>query len=509
MTDHKVSVHVSPCSLQIRRGGSATYTIKVNRPPTTGTALNIQIEPQCPDGSVEVLPNRVQFSHLNWRVSQTVRVEATTKSRLHCVNIKHRIVRSSDRIYPVNLEIPTVFALFLQKDAVFYYSFGAGTTGCLSDPAMRCRYEPYLSHYTWLYPIHVACGDAHVAFVDVNGQVYCIGQASQLGQGKKCATSHTPVLVESISTHSVTHIACGDTHTICTTSMGCVYGWGSNSQFQLGLERSQAEILEPRLISHELNAATVAAAANHSFLLTQHGQLYSTGQNMAGQLGHGDTKPRKVMTLVESFQKHRVYSVSCGPYHTAALSNDVFTWGDGEHGRLGTGNLNLQRVPTVVPTLRNQKISQLVCGGAHTAAITSKHEVYTWGANTYGQLGHGTFTASKFPRRVRLLTGKKIQSIALGTWHSVALAKGGDVYSWGFGGEGQLGLGHDESVTLPMIIADVAGKGALSISCGAHFSIVTTAFREKNRKLETIQRRVSNIHLVWILTLILTLEICS
>ena len=46
------------------------------------------------------------------------------------------------------------------------------------------------------------------------------------------------------------------------------------------------------------NVVRVAAGAYHTLFLTDFGELYSTGLNANGQLGHGDTADRLVFTLV-------------------------------------------------------------------------------------------------------------------------------------------------------------------------------------------------------------------
>ena len=37
----------------------------------------------------------------------------------------------------------------------------------------------------------------------------------------------------------------------------------------------------------------------------------------------------------------------------------------------------------------NQTVIAIAAGEAHSAAISSEEELYTWGAGSYGRLGHG------------------------------------------------------------------------------------------------------------------------
>lgn len=79
--------------------------------------------------------------------------------------------------------------------------------------------------------------------------------------------------------------------------------------------------------------------------------------------------------------------------------------------------------------------------------------VYTWGAGGYGQLGHNTKVQHQLtPKKVdQVVNGIKFVDVDGGTWHSIALTgklritkyvspaiEGGEVYTWGAGGYGQL-----------------------------------------------------------------------
>ena len=50
--------------------------------------------------------------------------------------------------------------------------------------------------------------------------------------------------------------------------------------------------------------------------------------------------------------------------------------------------------------------------------------------------------------------------------HVLAFARGGSVFSWGTGTNGQLGHGTTESVPIPLLIKGLDKKGVCQISCG-------------------------------------------
>ena len=90
-------------------------------------------------------------------------------------------------------------------------------------------------------------------------------------------------------------------------------------------------------------------------------------------------------------------------------------------------------------------LRQLSCGGAHTAALTDDGQLYVWGRGTEGQLGLGDYRPRTVPALVKALgeqgKGTTVLQVACGAHHTLALCDNGDVYAWGSNEEMQLGLG--------------------------------------------------------------------
>lgn len=66
---------------------------------------------------------------------------------------------------------------------------------------------------------------------------------------------------------------------------------------------------------------------------------------------------------------------------------------------------------------------------------------------------------------------------ACGRHHSLVLAENGDVYSFGLGRHGSLGLGHRENAALPTLVSapKEAGKRVVQVAAGADFSLLLTS----------------------------------
>ena len=79
--------------------------------------------------------------------------------------------------------------------------------------------------------------------------------------------------------------------------------------------------------------------------------------------------------------KLELIQIECGGHHTVGLTKngEVFTWGDNSCGELGHGDLGGRRsVPTKVESLDGLVIAKISCGSEHTAAVTYNGEILTW-----------------------------------------------------------------------------------------------------------------------------------
>lgn len=134
---------------------------------------------------------------------------------------------------------------------------------------------------------------------------------------------------------------------------------------------------------------------------------------------------------------------------TAGADGKIYTWGNNSSGQLGDGTYNGSKTLKDVSDKIGKRIISLANGEKHTLALASDGTVYAWGSGKYGQLGNGTFynvadSPSGEPTPVLVegaLKGVEVRAIAAGANHSMAIDWDGNVYTWGYGLDGQLGDG--------------------------------------------------------------------
>lgn len=197
--------------------------------------------------------------------------------------------------------------------------------------------------------------------------------------------------------------------------------------------------------------------------------------------------------------------------HTTPLSDDglVYTWGHGHNGRLGHGDTHDRSTPTRVQrfarlreeatrsaksalrkllAMRDYVVASVACGGAHTVAVTQSQQVWVWGAGSCGQLGLGSTCADVAqPRRLESLLGVRVAAVAAGQMHTCAVTHDSMVYSWGWGELGVLGHpfrgGADRVVHEPRLVEPLAGANVFAVACGATHSAFLTGRSSQPRKV--------------------------
>ena len=78
----------------------------------------------------------------------------------------------------------------------------------------------------------------------------------------------------------------------------------------------------------------------------------------------------------------------------------------------------------------NPQWAQIECGALHTAAITKKGEVFTWGWNENGLLGHGEQKSRFYPTKVAALEGFVVTQVSCSFSHMAALTANGELFMW-------------------------------------------------------------------------------
>ncbi|XP_011024954.1 PREDICTED: uncharacterized protein LOC105125966 isoform X2 [Populus euphratica] len=166
-----------------------------------------------------------------------------------------------------------------------------------------------------------------------------------------------------------------------------------------------------------------------------------------------------------------VQNIACGGQHAALVTKqgEIFSWGEESGGRLGHGVDSDVLHPQLIEFLNNTNIEFVACGEYHTCAVTLSGDLYTWGDGTYnfGLLGHGNEVSHWVPKRVSgPLEGIHVSSISCGPWHTAVVSSAGQLFTFGDGTFGVLGHGDRKSISLPREVESLKGLRTVQAACG-------------------------------------------
>ncbi|OIW04190.1 hypothetical protein TanjilG_00750 [Lupinus angustifolius] len=166
-----------------------------------------------------------------------------------------------------------------------------------------------------------------------------------------------------------------------------------------------------------------------------------------------------------------VQNIACGGQHAALVTKqgEIFSWGEESGGRLGHGVDSDVLHPKLIESLCNTNIELVACGEYHTCAVTLSGDLYTWGDGTYnyGLLGHGNQVSHCVPKRVNgPLEGIHVSSISCGPWHTAVVTSAGQLFTFGDGTFGVLGHGDRKNVSLPREVESLKGLRTVRAACG-------------------------------------------
>lgn len=167
-----------------------------------------------------------------------------------------------------------------------------------------------------------------------------------------------------------------------------------------------------------------------------------------------------------------VITVAAGSAHSLAVLADgqVYSWGSNAAGQLGHGTQGSRvvTVPCKVPLVKTVVV-RVAAGVAHSLVVTETGQLFSWGQGNEGQLGYEVRSATRCqltPRQVMGLNDELADEVACGGEFSAVLTVSGRVLTFGCGKWGALGQGALGSSSRPMPIMGAEGRRFLHISAG-------------------------------------------
>ena len=317
------------------------------------------------------------------------------------------------------------------------------------------------------------------------------------------------------------------------TQSNVIVTFGNNTHCETG-HKGYKFLSLPRILYHLKNKEIISVKSGweHSIAQDKEKMLYSWGNNSCCQCGFESNEtsngniffPKNISQLNDK----NIIEISCGNEHTLALSNkgEVYSWGSISDGVLGRDISNIKENCTGIAEPgkinyfieNNIKIRHISSGSIHNLCLDDKSNLYSFGCSKGGQLGldeeelsilykqnnsnlnknninkekENNFSINE-PKLIKTLKDIEIIKISSGEAHNAALSLDGKCYVWGFGSNGQLGLGfcgdyfpsgegmQKSRIFTPTVIKEFDKKNnrISKVFCGKTFTI----FLNKNDEL--------------------------
>jgi len=306
--------------------------------------------------------------------------------------------------------------------------------------------------------------------------------ASMGGCHKACVTKEGNLWTWGISEYGeLGHASMGGGHKACVTKEGKLWPRGTSKYGELG--HSDLDIMKnPCMIQKSMlgGCAVIMASCGlrHMLVLTAKQVVWSCGWGRYGQLGHGTTPDYCELTQVSEKILASIAMVSCGGMYSMALDTQgqLFSWGNNSYGQLGLGDCIMRKLPTPLPveTFAGDAVEFMSAGGFHTAAVTKNGNLYLWGSNHTGQLGMDTYNDYAKPAILPPFDESPVCIVSCCSQHTIVVLKNGCVWTFG---TVKNALGHTNATGWPTLVDPhhFDNDKIVSVAGGDNHSVAVTA----------------------------------
>lgn len=256
----------------------------------------------------------------------------------------------------------------------------------------------------------------------------------------------------------VVAISSGYMHHAAIKSDGSLWLWGRQYCGEFGNGNTTASATPIKVLGGNVNF--VCAGAQTTAIIKDDESLWMCGRNDFGQIGNGSTD------MVKSFVKIMtdVRDVSVGWCNTFAVTKDnkLYAWGRNDTGQLLGITDNIVSEPTVImedvkmtsisvsssryftaikingdlilweagsnePQVLDNEVKYVTVGKDYIEYIKEDGSLWSYGINSYGQLGTGNLNDAIIP--IKIMDGVKLVKTSVAS--TLAIKENGSVWSWG------------------------------------------------------------------------------
>jgi len=229
-----------------------------------------------------------------------------------------------------------------------------------------------------------------------------------------------------------------------------IFVWGQNTDGSLGLNQNPSNLgalSSPTQIGTDLDWDTISMSGGAVRALKKDGTIWGWGQGTDGQLGLNQGTGNVYISSPTQIPGTTWKNLGGGSSFLLATRTDGTLWSAGAkgYGKLGLNEGpggSSRSSPTQVGTDTTWSKS-FTTSGSSAAALKTDGTLWIWGTNEVGKLGQNQPGPSYRSSPVQIGTNTNWSKLNIGTEQVMALNTSGELYMWGGNGFGE--LGHNQS----------------------------------------------------------------
>lgn len=275
---------------------------------------------------------------------------------------------------------PTTFNLALKTNGTLW-AWGNNAYGQVGNGSLVNQLSPVQigTGTNWKT---IAAGYSHALATKTDGTIWSWGDSAywDLGYGDGYGGGYhksSPTQIGTLTTWK--SVAAGDRYSLALKTDGTTWGWGYNYGNPIGLN-SGLYIMVPTQRSYNgTGIKAISAGGSHSYDVKTTNLLVTWGSNVYGQTGG---------TTCAGCPTYYVSDFECGDDTAAIIKTDGTLWFTGK--KLGYVAATVQYTSSFLQLGSDANWKSVSVGNQSGAAIKQDGSMWTWGWNTWGQLGNGT-----------------------------------------------------------------------------------------------------------------------
>ena len=263
---------------------------------------------------------------------------------------------------------------------------------------------------------------------------------------------------------------------------GTMWTWGKNQAGQLGQnDGANAHRSSPVQVGTD----TTWGQTRHSMfnndqfaVIKTDGTLWSWGSNTNGQLGHNQAEAQLPGASSPTQIPGTTWSAVSGGnqfFFATKTDNTLWAWGQNQKGELGIDNTTTHSSPVQIPGT-TWNITEVAGSVQVISAFKTDGSLWGWGRNISGALGQNQAEAqlAGYSSPVQLSGTTWNQIATYDDGGRLATRSDGTAWTWGYNGNGGLGLNNTTSYSSPTQLPGTDWTGDITGKSTSFFALRTS-----------------------------------